>query len=1093
MIKAFRFLAVFFVAIFVGFGFSVSHARAGYFDYSDVLLIVNDNSATSTTIGNYYANARGIASTSVIHLSTVTSEGVTRTEFTNNIRTPIENFITSRGIATTTNYLVTTKGVPLMLNDTGDSVESELGLILGPYSTHIGTSETLSNPYYNATVRFSRAAYGVYMVTRLDGYTIAGVESMIDRSANATTTNAGSFVLDVEPGYDGAPGYKPFNDYMRAATTSLIARGYNVILDQTTTYLTYQSNVLGYISWGSNDGHATTTNSIPHNTYVNGALGDTGVSTSARSFKQGTTYGQSLIADWLDEGISAMKGYVSEPYVSALSHADILFDRYTSGYTMADSFLAAAQQINWKDEYIGDPKMIIVKTPIPFEVASPANNTVSATQSPVFTWSASDGYYGISKYQLYIDGILNKDNIIGTSTTPTSDLSAGTHTWYVKAVDGVGGAVNSTSTFTVNIVPGYVTGYTFYVDNVLGNNNNPGTQALPWATLTKANAIVVSGDTVVIIKNTGVPYRETLLPVRSGTSALPITFRGIDSSHKPEIWGSTDISSGWSVYGGGNPDTYQYATTTNVKVLAMGPSITSLTKKTLGTAAATLNSGEWFWVSNVLYYRLAAGETMGTLHIEASIRNYGTQSTSYTSYQDIIVRYANSYGVYLTGASASAQRIEVYDSSYGIFSGGNTNVISYCITARNRNYGIYLNFPIGSTVSNSIAYGNSVGGVRIVTLSGTTATLKNNIFAGNGGFSISFNIIIAGALIASSYNLWDIAGDTSWNGYKGGSNLELVDPLFVATSTSNFALSPFSPAIDAGTTISGLTTDILGNPLYGTPDIGAYEYQRPYSIGAQKISSGGSVRLYADGGYRYTTATSSDHVADLGITPVGGFNGGGTGEWMNVTVSMWQTTAPYNKQWTENSSIATSTVHTIGDLAADSYYKISLDGTQYEILKSDAGGRLNFTYSAGYSTHTFLVEPAVIGNGPPIAISTPVTAFYIPTESQVVPSVPIMATTTPIVATTTPSQVTPEKKPSPQIFTRTLKRGSRGADVRVLQELLKKDPNIYPEGVVNGSFGPATERALKRFQKKYRIAAPGVVGYGLVGPKTRKALQSLGE
>lgn len=102
-----------------------SISQAGYFDYSDVLVVINDNSATSTTIGNYYVTSRGIASTSVIHINTVTTEAVSRTEFTNNIRTPIENFITSRGITTSTNYIVTTKGVPLRLNDTTNSVESD--------------------------------------------------------------------------------------------------------------------------------------------------------------------------------------------------------------------------------------------------------------------------------------------------------------------------------------------------------------------------------------------------------------------------------------------------------------------------------------------------------------------------------------------------------------------------------------------------------------------------------------------------------------------------------------------------------------------------------------------------------------------------------------------------------------------------------------------------------------------------------------------------------------------------------------------------------------------------------------------------------
>jgi hypothetical protein len=39
----------------------------------------------------------------------------------------------------------------------------------------------------------------------------------------------------------------------------------------------------------------------------------------------------------------------------------------------------------------------------------------------------------------------------------------------------------------------------------------------------------------------------------------------------------------------------------------------------------------------------------------------------------------------------------------------------------------------------------------------------------------------------------------------------------------DFTLTSTSPAINAGA-IVGLTTDYLGNPIVGIPDIGAYEY-----------------------------------------------------------------------------------------------------------------------------------------------------------------------------------------------------------------------------------------------------------------------------
>jgi hypothetical protein len=39
----------------------------------------------------------------------------------------------------------------------------------------------------------------------------------------------------------------------------------------------------------------------------------------------------------------------------AMAHADILFDRYTAGFNLAESFYSASRQIHCKDMVIGDP------------------------------------------------------------------------------------------------------------------------------------------------------------------------------------------------------------------------------------------------------------------------------------------------------------------------------------------------------------------------------------------------------------------------------------------------------------------------------------------------------------------------------------------------------------------------------------------------------------------------------------------------------------------------------------------------------------------------------------------------------------------
>src|SRR3989344_3485249 len=68
-------------------------------------------------------------------------------------------------------------------------------------------------------------------------------------------------------------------------------------------------------------------------------------------------------------------------------------------------------------------------------------------------------------------------------------------------------------------------------------------------------------------------------------------------------------------------------------------------------------------------------------------------------------------------------------------------------------------------------------------------------------------------------------------------------------------------------------------------------------------------------------------------------------------------------------------------------------------------------------------------------------------------------------------------------FTKTLRKNSKGEEVENLQISLSQFSDIYPQGIISGYFGPLTELAVKKFQKKYEIEQVGVVG-----PKTRTIL-----
>ena len=78
------------------------------------------------------------------------------------------------------------------------------------------------------------------------------------------------------------------------------------------------------------------------------------------------------------------------------------------------------------------------------------------------------------------------------------------------------------------------------------------------------------------------------------------------------------------------------------------------------------------------------------------------------------------------------------------------------------------------------------------------------------------------------------------------------------------------------------------------------------------------------------------------------------------------------------------------------------------------------------------------------------------------------------------------------IFKTPLYKGLQSEDVRRLQKLLASKSEIYPEALITGYFGTLTEKAVQRFQLKYKIVDSETdPGFGYIGPKTRAKLQEV--
>lgn len=331
-------------------------------DAKRVLVVVNQNSPDSMAVGPYYVKKRAIPKENVVFVKVGAGPNIPMSEYTSGIEAPVKANLAKN--KNKIDFIVLTKGVPFRLdNDGGYSVDGHLSTmdmkvapISGDLPSASNSDQTTQirramNPYFNKREAFSHAKFGLYLVTRLEGYTAAHAKALVDRSL-AAKKEKGPFFFDMA-GNRSDGDYGNMNQSLKLAADLLEFRDFKVKLDMATEFIAPTEPLAGYASWGSNDG-AYKREVYNKLRFKPGAISETFVSTSAFTFAK-REHWQSLIADLIEQGVTGVKGYVSEPYTFALARPQILFERYVSGFNLAESFYMASPVVKWKDVVIGDP------------------------------------------------------------------------------------------------------------------------------------------------------------------------------------------------------------------------------------------------------------------------------------------------------------------------------------------------------------------------------------------------------------------------------------------------------------------------------------------------------------------------------------------------------------------------------------------------------------------------------------------------------------------------------------------------------------------------------------------------------------------
>ena len=422
---------------------------------------------------------------------------------------------------------------------------------------------------------------------------------------------------------------------------------------------------------------------------------------------------------------------------------------------------------------------------------------------------------------------------------------------------------------------------TLYYVATTGSDSNPGTSSQPLRTITKGVLKLSAGDTLYVASGTYTDSIDTWkVPFGNGISwSTPITVAA-QPGHTVTIKPSN-----------GNPF-FWIAQSQNKYLIIKGFIIDGQNTNTHGFKL------EGF----AKYVRV----------IDCEIKNFRASGILVTGNTESFHEFINlnihhngasnlDHGIYLTSGNNLVERSEVHhNKGYGIhLYNGNTTAANNNIIRNNRVHdntttgqwgcGILLSSGNGNQAYNNVVFGNFAGlcsqnrvsnsrifnnhtyenkvyGIYVGYSSTSGTRVENNTVYKNGTYGIFSG---DGATTTTAKN--NIAYSNTINfgltNTSSSNNLD-TDPLFVNAVAKDFHLQSNSPAIDKGTTISGLSTDFDGKPRpKGSQfDIGAHEYQGTSTTSSTSTTSTSSTSTSSTS----TSSTSTSSFPPPLISPAPG-------------------------------------------------------------------------------------------------------------------------------------------------------------------------------------------------------------------------------
>lgn len=384
----------------------------------------------------------------------------------------------------------------------------------------------------------------------------------------------------------------------------------------------------------------------------------------------------------------------------------------------------------------------------------------------------------------------------------------------------------------------------------------------PFPTIRAAESkLPLDKQLTVLIQAGHIRESGTIFP-KNGSAAAP---RIWNCENGAKITNATDVSNWiWSSTSGNGSGWYTL-TLANVGSVSEDD---KMVPRFAGNAASSSPSAapQWDIEGNTLYYNPSSGAPSDHL-VEAGTYSsvlqpiapmnyltfsgpcvfYGARYRGISVYggnynnviiDGVITERNGETGVYVDRAvftnSAFSNIISRDNANYGFYIRGATNpFFSYILAYNNSTAGLYTNSDFAGSgaslmVLNATFAKNNTGILLTGTgdTGGTAYILANVIVDSTGINGIRVTATSTTGAITNSY-INQNSGTNVWGPLNhSDAVIEHTAPGFVDILNNNFELNNGSGCLDAGIAIPGLIKDIRGYPIYGAPDIGAYEFRQ---------------------------------------------------------------------------------------------------------------------------------------------------------------------------------------------------------------------------------------------------------------------------